>query len=108
MVRNEAHTNNGSGLHSWHNIGPEFAVVDFRAWRNGFAGIKWGAYGNRMHVYRAALFENGTYNLQTTAVRIFPSNRYRPVTNKTWVRHEAEASAPRLMWSAGRPSGALP
>lgn len=71
MVRNEAHTNNGSGLHTWNNVGPPFSVVDFRAWRNGFAGIKWGAYRNRMEVHRAALFENGVYNLQTTATRIY-------------------------------------
>ncbi|MDR7417394.1 MAG: G8 domain-containing protein [Armatimonadota bacterium] len=71
MVRNESHTNNGSGLHTWNNSGPPYAVVDFRAWRNGFAGIKWGAYRNRMHVHRALLFENGTYNLQTTAIQIF-------------------------------------
>jgi hypothetical protein len=71
MVRNEAHTNNGSGLHSWNNSGPPYAVVDFRSWRNGYAGIKWGAYRNRMQVHRATLFENGTYNLQTTAIQIF-------------------------------------
>jgi len=71
MVRNEAHSNNGSGLHTWLNLGPQFHVVDFRAWRNGYAGIKWGAYGNNMRVHRALLFENGTYNLQTTAIGIY-------------------------------------
>ncbi|MDR7418485.1 MAG: G8 domain-containing protein [Armatimonadota bacterium] len=71
MVRNESHSNNGSGLHTWNNSGPPLAVVDFRAWRNGFAGIKWGAYRNRMQVHRASLFENGAYNLQTSAIQIF-------------------------------------
>jgi hypothetical protein len=71
MVRNESHSHNGSGMHTWNNSGPPLAVVDFRAWRNGFAGIKWGAYRNRMQVHRAALFENGRYNLQTSAIQIF-------------------------------------
>lgn len=71
MVRNEAHSNNGSGMHTWNNAGPPYVVLDFRGWRNGFAGLKWGAYRNRMQVHRAMLFENGTYNLQTTATRIF-------------------------------------
>jgi len=70
MVRNEAHTNNGSGMFTWHNGLPVFPVIDFRAWRNGFAGIDWGAYHNFMAVYRAILFENGTYNFNTSATDI--------------------------------------
>jgi hypothetical protein len=71
MIRNEAHTNNGSGLFSWSNSKVPHAVVDFRAWRNGFAGIRWGAYRNRMQVHRAWLYENRLFNLQTSAIEIF-------------------------------------
>lgn len=68
MVRNEAHSTRGSGLFTWVNGGPVDHIVDFRAWRNQYAGIQWGAYGNNMKVHRALLFENRRYNLQTTTV----------------------------------------
>ena len=68
MVRNEAHSTTGAGLFTWVNGGPVDHVVDFRAWRNNYAGIQWGAYGNQMRVHRATLFENRRYNFQTTTV----------------------------------------
>jgi hypothetical protein len=68
MVRNEAHSSQGSGLFTWINGGPGDHIVDFRAWRNHYAGIQWGAYGNNVRVHRALLFENRRYNLQTTTV----------------------------------------
>jgi hypothetical protein len=71
MVRNEAHSNNGAGLFSWSNSDTPGTVVDFRSWRNGNAGIRWGAYDNRVRVHRAALFENGLFNLESTILSTY-------------------------------------
>lgn len=71
MVRNEAHSNNGAGLFSWSNSDTAGAIVDFRSWRNGNAGFRWGAYDNQVRVHRALLFENGVFNLETTILSTY-------------------------------------
>ncbi|MGQ0571685.1 MAG: G8 domain-containing protein, partial [Armatimonadota bacterium] len=71
LVRNEAHSNNGAGLFTWRNHFPVLTVVDFRGWRNGNAGINWGAYNLQMRVHRSKLFENGAHNFRTTSVNAY-------------------------------------
>lgn len=70
MVRNESHSNKSNGLFSWTNAHESSVILDLRAWRNGSAGIRWGAYGTRFQVHRARLFENGEYNLFSTVIRM--------------------------------------
>jgi hypothetical protein len=71
MVRNESHSNESNGLHAWMNSKDVFMVLDFRAWRNGRAGISWGAYTTRWQVHRAKLFENGEANLISSVLRMY-------------------------------------
>ncbi|HEV8339795.1 MAG TPA: G8 domain-containing protein [bacterium] len=68
MVRNESHSNRSNGFLSWINPEPNFIVLDFRGWRNGSAGFRWGAYFGRWQMHRAKLYENGEFNALTYVV----------------------------------------
>ena len=71
MVHNESHSNSGTGMFTWTNNDGINNVVDLRAWRNGHAGLKIGAYGNGIRFHRARLYENGEYNLRSSIVSTY-------------------------------------
>ena len=70
FIKNESHSNFGGGLRSWNNMVPPFDFVEFSAWRNGYAGIEWGAYGAPYTYHRATIAENGLYGVDVLSTNL--------------------------------------
>jgi len=63
VYRAEAHSNAVMGFHSWQNNTPAQRIVDLLAWRNGNAGVGWGAYGTRYWAHQVRAIGNGVAQL---------------------------------------------
>ncbi|MCC6457173.1 MAG: hypothetical protein IT328_19620 [Caldilineaceae bacterium] len=72
FVSNEVHSSAAHGIFSWQNASNIYRdLVDTRLWRNGDAGIRWGAYGMAAFYFNAQLLENGRSALNITSVNAF-------------------------------------
>jgi hypothetical protein len=71
FVHNEVHSSASHGIFSWQNVPTRRDMVDSLLWRNGDAGIKWGAYNMPLFYFNTQLLQNGKSALDITAVSPF-------------------------------------
>lgn len=71
FVHNEVHSSASHGIFSWQNVGVARDLVDTLLWRNGDAGIRWGAYSMPAFYFNTKLLENGRSGLDVTSVNPF-------------------------------------
>jgi len=71
FLKNETHSNYGSGIWTWNNSLGINDMVDTLIWRNGKVGILWGAYDAPFRHFQARILENGKWGLNIKSVRGF-------------------------------------
>lgn len=71
FVHNEVHSSAMHGIFSWQNVSAQRDMVDTLIWRNGNAGIRWGAYRTPSYYFNTQLLENGRSGLEITSVNPF-------------------------------------
>lgn len=72
FVHNEAHSSATHGLFTWQNTTiPRRDVVDTLLWRNGNAGLRWGAYLMPFSIFNSRFLQNGKVGVDITSNNIF-------------------------------------
>jgi hypothetical protein len=71
FVKNEAHSNEESGIESWVNNKTGLELVNPIIWRNGDFGFQRGGYGGTQRFYNALFSGNGETNVNPTIIRSF-------------------------------------
>ncbi len=71
FVKNEGHSNYAAGIRTWSNNIPDIDMVDNLFWRNGYAGIIWGAYNGTYRYHHTSLIQNGRFGVETLSTESF-------------------------------------